>query len=101
MPCGHACLGCKEEIQCLPCLNEDCAKNSKVGLTQNEDDYCNICFTAALKSEPCVQLSSCSHVYHHGCLLQFLKNKWLSPRIVFNFLKCSICKMKMQTKNYA
>jgi len=53
LACGHACLGCKEEIKCLPCLNEDCVKNT-VELTQNEDDFCGICWTSALKAEPCV-----------------------------------------------
>lgn len=49
LPCGHACLGCKGELKCLPCLNENCYKNT-VGLTQHEDDYCGICWTGALKS---------------------------------------------------
>jgi hypothetical protein len=27
LPCGHCCCGAKEELNCPPCLEEDCAKN--------------------------------------------------------------------------
>ena len=35
---------------------------------------------------------SCRHVFHVDCILTILKNKWLSPRIVFQFLNCPQCK---------
>ncbi|CAD8183249.1 unnamed protein product [Paramecium pentaurelia] len=83
LKCGHFCQGLNN-TPCLPCLNEKCAKD------QNEDDYCNICFTEALKSQPCVQ-TTCGHIFHEDCLRQKLDAKWNGPRIVFNFMKCPLC----------
>ena len=56
------CCGYKDELYCLPCLESDCIKPED-NLQQNADDYCNICFTEALKSAPCVK-SKCGHIFH-------------------------------------
>lgn len=85
--CGHACLGVKDEAECLPCLNEECVGP---GAEQNEESYCVICYTTGLNSEPCVRLSSCGHAFHYNCLAKLIKDKWPSPRIVFKFLYCPI-----------
>lgn len=97
LDCGHACLGCKEESKCLPCLNEACLEPESA---QNEDDYCGICFTSAVKNEPCVQLSSCHHVFHFNCLSKVIQDKWPSPRIVFKFLNCPTCNVKIETSSH-
>lgn len=59
LPCGHSCSGFIGEPECLPCLKEDCAKRLK--LDQDENDYCNICFTEGLGAAPCIR-NECNHV---------------------------------------
>jgi len=90
--CGHLCKGFKDEAECLPCLDEQCAKNHG-GLLEdvNDDNYCNICWSEKLGNEPCVMLG-CKHVFHLRCIEKIVKDKWLTPRIVFNFLECPSCK---------
>ena len=73
------------------CLNKNCSK-------QDEDDYCNLCFTEALKSAPCVKLD-CSHIFHEECVLKRLGSKWNGPRIIFNYCECPLCKAWIGTKN--
>lgn len=59
-PCGHPCCGFKDEKQCLPCLEPECAeKHNAVALPKkriNEtiDDYCIICYTEGLRAKPCI-----------------------------------------------
>lgn len=46
LDCGHECYGCFDEDMCMPCLHEDCIAPNAI---MNEDDFCGICFTTAVK----------------------------------------------------
>ena len=91
MQCGHVCIGLRDEIKCLGCLQCPDEKSSVSGNSVRGDDYCNICWTTDLKSAPCVMLD-CGHFFHHHCLEQKIANKWCGARITFSFLDCPLCK---------
>jgi Ring finger domain len=63
----------------------------KCSQQQKGDDYCNICFIAALSDQPCVQLS-CGHIFHEECMMKKISQRWPGPRIVFFFCECPLCK---------
>ena len=58
------------------------------------DEYCQLCYTDGLAQAPCVQLD-CKHIFHLPCLLKNVRQRWISPRINFNFMKCPACKGKI------
>ena len=58
---------------------------------QTGEDYCNICFIEALVAAPCVR-SSCGHIFHEKCVKKRYEIRWLTPRILFNFCLCPLCK---------
>jgi hypothetical protein len=89
LKCGHKCFGHKEEASCPPCLIDGCNNNPN-HFDQNEDSYCNICFSEGLGSSPVVLLS-CKHYIHHKCLETRLKKKWIGPKITFNHALCPQC----------
>ncbi|KAN0033561.1 hypothetical protein ACTFIV_000022 [Dictyostelium citrinum] len=62
---------------------------------QKSNDYCNICWTDSLSSEPCIQLD-CGHIFHKKCCSSVLKKRWTSSRISFGFVKCALCSQNMQ-----
>ena len=98
LECGHACKGFREEPVCLPCLNEECtAKHKQLSPGFTEDDYCGICWSSGVGTEPSIMLEGCKHVFHLGCLKTVIKNKSLSPRLVFSYLYCPVkeCKKLM------
>ena len=64
----------------------------------NEDEYCTICWTSELGSEPCIKLG-CGHVFHVNCIKSILENKWTSFRITFAFLNCPSCKQEMDVSH--
>jgi E3 ubiquitin-protein ligase MYCBP2 len=74
--------------KCLPCLNEDCKPSS---VTQEEDDFCPICYSEAISQAPCVQLK-CGHIFHYECIKKKIESKWPGARITFGFLNCPSCK---------
>ena len=45
LPCGHSCLGLKNDITCLPCMNETCSKDIPEMAAQRSKDYCRLCST--------------------------------------------------------
>ncbi|EGC38296.1 hypothetical protein DICPUDRAFT_76110 [Dictyostelium purpureum] len=110
LKCGHQCLGLKNEENCLPCIESDCNynkinNNNNVNNNINSDvtilktdqksnDYCNICWTDDLSSDPCIQLD-CGHIFHYKCCKNVLKKRWSSPRISFGFTKCALCSQTM------
>lgn len=96
LQCGHQCRGFKNEKNCLPCLDEDCAQEESKSLLAdtNNDTFCSICWVSGLGTEPCVQIG-CKHVFHLRCLQQIVEKKWVTPRIVFNFLNCPSCKQRI------
>lgn len=112
--CGHPCRGFFGEVECLPCLNADCAnkareiavaagdENNPALLHEgvNEDEYCTICYISGLGSEPCVKLG-CRHVFHVNCIKELIQKRWTSPRIVFAFMNCPSCKQAMQLEHCA
>jgi hypothetical protein len=51
-----------------------------------------------LSQAPCIQLG-CKHIYHEDCLLRVLKGKWSGPRINFEFIKCPVCKERMESSH--
>lgn len=69
LPCGHHCIGSAGEKQCMPCLEPECIEKmpEKNRPNVNKDDYCSICYCAALGQQPCVQLG-CNHIFHVDCL---------------------------------
>jgi hypothetical protein len=52
------------------------------------------CFTILNKylQYPLFQLN-CGHKYHLHCVKRILENKWVGPRITFNFILCPMCKV--------
>jgi hypothetical protein len=92
MPCGHVCIGVRDEAKCIGCLQCPDAKSS--GNSACGNDYCNICWTTDLKSAPCILLD-CGHVFHHHCLEQKIANKWCGARITLSFLDCPLCKKQL------
>ena len=95
--CGHKCFGSKNELKCPPCLISDCNNNPNI-FDQNEDSYCNICFTEGLGNSPIVLLS-CNHYIHHKCLDARLRKKWLGPKITFNHVLCPQCNKWLDCPN--
>ena len=96
LPCGHFCCGFKGEAQCLTCLHPDCvAKNPEVTKDKTGEDYCSFCYTEGLSQAPSVQIK-CGHIFHVDCLLERIKKRWPGPRIVFNFLSCSECNLRIE-----
>ena len=91
LECGHACCGFRGEASCLPCLNEKCCEDNPELIGQKGDDYCSICYVEALTAGPCIR-SQCGHIFHVACLQKRLEIKWLTPRILFNFCLCPLCK---------
>ena len=94
LACNHPCRGFRDEERCLPCLECDADKDQ---LLPNFDtnDYCSICWVSGLRDEPCVMLQ-CKHIFHLGCILKQLEKKWVTPRVVFNFLNCPGCKQRIK-----
>jgi hypothetical protein len=87
-PCGHACLGTIGEApHCVPCLEEGCQSRHDV---HSSEDFCNICYTDALRDAPCLQLG-CGHVFHTSCLEMKLEKRWPTARISFTFASCPLC----------
>ncbi|CAD8076897.1 unnamed protein product [Paramecium primaurelia] len=87
LDCGHNCNGVKgEECLCLRCSK------------QEPDDYCNMCFTEALKSAPCIK-TECGHIFHEECIMKKLDAKWNGPRIVFQYCTCPLCKKWLDVKH--
>ncbi|CAD8082872.1 unnamed protein product [Paramecium sonneborni] len=85
--CGHSCNGVQgEECFCLLCSNQD------------PDNYCNMCFTEALKSAPCIKIE-CGHIFHEECIMKKLDAKWNGPRIFFQFCSCPLCKKWLNVKH--
>jgi E3 ubiquitin-protein ligase MYCBP2 len=101
--CGHPCGGFANEKECLPCLEPECiskfnntaALNKKIPDGHANSDYCAICYTQGLEDKPSVQLG-CRHIMHVDCIMKILKQRWTSPRIVFNFANCPQCKVKIE-----
>ena len=89
LECGHYCNGVKDEKECLPCLNPECAQAA--GSKQDGDDMCSVCYTDNLSAMPTVKLS-CGHYFHYSCCRQQLEGRWNGARITFGFAKCSLCK---------
>ena len=80
--CGHMCGGVLGEDTCPPCLREGCVERYNEylegqggrALTQNAEDFCNICFTEDLGSAPSILLG-CGHAFHYVCAVDKLKSK--------------------------
>eukprot|EP01117_Protostelium_nocturnum_P001993 TRINITY_DN12646_c0_g1_i1.p1 TRINITY_DN12646_c0_g1~~TRINITY_DN12646_c0_g1_i1.p1 ORF type:complete len:711 (+),score=248.84 TRINITY_DN12646_c0_g1_i1:261-2135(+) len=94
LPCDHRCGGVKDEVKCLPCLQEDCCKEGKIESGQKGDDYCNICWVEDLNSSPSIMLK-CGHIFHSECVKKKINKKWSGARITFGFLDCPLCKKPM------
>ena len=102
LACGHFCNGAKGEKTCLPCLQPECIQKyneknpaDKIHDGYSEGDYCGICMTSGLGQEACVRLGNCGHIFHYNCILRKVGNKWPSPRMTFDFMNCSVCKLEI------
>eukprot|EP00347_Sterkiella_histriomuscorum_P011102 403373749 len=81
--CGHTCNGTKNEVTCLPCLNQTCVnENQDLTFGVNQQECCSICYTDELGQSPTVQLN-CKHMFHKNCLKTILKQKYQTQRISF------------------
>ena len=85
LSCGHACGGCVGEAECPPCLK--CESSSG-------DEFCTICFIETLSESPVARLQ-CGHMFHWHCLKRRISTGFNAPRIVFNFLNCANCNVKI------
>ena len=113
------------ERDCLPCLDEECLKKrseeeeekKKKGeeegekkekkkkkdkekkdtrkITQEGDDFCNICWIDELSAAPCVWLG-CGHMFHYECVKEKLDRRWGGAEISFAFADCTICGQMME-----
>ena len=59
LDCGHRCFGVRGEAlvespRCCPCLVRECV--DKRGGNQDEDDFCQICWSSRLGASPCIEL---------------------------------------------
>ena len=91
LDCGHTCKGLRDENPCLPCLNENCVLiHEKYEKDVKEDSYCEVCYTDSLSDKPCIQLESCKHVFHFDCIARKIRDKWLTPRLMFSYLNCPV-----------
>ena len=91
--CNHPCSGYINELNCLPCLNDDCAEKIKDSLlNQKGSDYCNICYVEGLANAPSIMMK-CGHIFHLHCISKRLEIRWHRPRITFNFCLCPLCKI--------
>ena len=95
LQCGHRCNGALNEMECLPCLEPECA--AKCDLRENKDDLCSICYTSELGAQSCVKLT-CGHVFHADCVLQLLKHRWSTLKVSFAFMSCPSCKQEISTE---
>ena len=96
MLCGHQCYGCKDEKNCISCLNSSC-KSYVNYFHFDKDSDCTVC-SEALKSGPVVQLA-CKHFFHYHCVLENFKSRKFNPKISFNFDHCLNCKQWMEAPN--
>lgn len=60
------------------------------GVKQDEDAFCNVCWTEGLGAAPSVQLA-CGHVFHFVCIQRQLEGRWNSANISFGFMECPLC----------
>lgn len=79
LKCGCPCNGVKDEKQCLPCLKCE---------LKCDEEWCTICYSEELRDAPCIQLTSCKHVYHYNCVKSVLEAGQSGARIQFDFAKC-------------
>jgi len=89
LQCGHKCFGVNGEINCPPCIDNECPQ-FKGEYGQNKDDYCIICYSEGLGASPIVVLS-CGHYMHYLCVKKRLETKWIGPKITFNHCLCPSC----------
>eukprot|EP00753_Platysulcus_tardus_P011481 PLAT3292.30.p1 GENE.PLAT3292.30~~PLAT3292.30.p1 ORF type:complete len:1705 (-),score=914.67 PLAT3292.30:92-4642(-) len=92
--CGHACGGVAGEADCLPCFKCGTARDGSK-LTQDADDYCMACWTESLGAAPTILLG-CGHAFHHDCITRLLKAGWTGARISFDFIRCPLCKTRIE-----
>lgn len=97
LPCDHNCLGHIKETDCIPCLIPEC-KDYYDKYNQNSDEFCVICYTESLQAAPIVK-TECGHYYHYHCIKTKLENKWVGPKITFNYAQCSQCNSKLNFPN--
>lgn len=102
LACGHACLGIRDELQHMPCLEAECIDKAKQSgdekmkdIKCTKDDLCQICWVEELGSAPLLQLTSCPHIFHQHCVHEKLLKRWPGVRITFAFGECSLCKVPM------
>ena len=67
------------------------SEETKEAETEHAEDFCTICFTSELNSEPTVELT-CGHTFHANCVKQLFEHKWSTLRISFDFMACPVCK---------
>ena len=96
---GHYWLGCKKSKKHLPCLHEDWVNaNSSATNGVTRGDYCSIWFVEALEDKPTTMLS-CKHFFHDKWLKEKIINKWVSPKISFEYLNCSLWNTSIHLDN--
>ena len=94
LPCGHLCLGVRNEPTDCPCLYPDCpSRSGQVNAVAT--DLCDICKAETLESGPCVVMP-CNHVFHYQCVRKKVEIGWPKAYISFEFSYCPTCRMPME-----
>ena len=66
---------------------------------EGSSDFCTICFSEDLYTEPCIAMSSCSHVFHYNCFVKQIetgKNENTKRnRLNYSHCLCGVCKVPM------
>eukprot|EP01084_Bolivina_argentea_P250100 418904_1 len=94
LPCGHLCLGVRNEPTDCPCLIPDCPQRcAQVNMFAN--DMCAICTVDKLEAGP-VMIMPCNHIFHYLCIKKKVDLGWPKAYISFEFSYCPICKMPME-----
>ena len=62
-------------------------------------NICSICFTEELSTQPCISMTSCSHVFHYNCFVKQIDSgvyaNYTRNRLDFSHCLCSVCKSLM------
>lgn len=87
LPCGHYCIGLKDDTECIECHNEECVNEDDI----NDNDYCSICYVESLHACPCIKLT-CGHIFHYTCIIDRIIKKCKRERINFSCIECPTCR---------
>ena len=62
---------------------------------------CVYSYAETLGQAPCIQLTSCGHIFHHACIKTKLDKRWPTPRVTFYFMSCPLCNAQIDHPSLA